>query len=619
MCGIAGYLDSSAAPVRDPAIAERMLRAIRHRGPDSSGHFSGEQATLAFCRLALVDLETGDQPIYNEDRSVVLLCNGEIYNHRELREGLLARQHRFTTRSDVEVIVHLYEEYGASLVEHLSGQFAFALYDRRQEQLLLARDHSGIAPMYFARRGHVLVFASEIKALLQHPRVSREVDLIGLDQVMSFPGLVSPRTMFAGVEALTPGSLLVAKNGAIEVKKYWDLDYPLTEDVRPPGAADCESGLLSALRRSVERRLQADVPVGVYLSGGLDSSLIACLAAQSSASRISTFSIAFDQPDISEEKHQRLVAKAIGSEHHELRFGWADCAATLQKMIFHAECPVKETYNACSLALSAFTRECGIKAILTGEGADELFAGYPGYKFDALRARSMSGERTPAAEQALRMQLWGDATVGYEKTYSEFARLRTSLYSSSVKSVLQRSDALSSRLAEPALLLGRHPVHQRSVLDFRLRLSDHLLTEHGDRMLLANSVEGRYPFLDQEFVNVARLVPPELKLAGFDEKHILKRIARSIVPKPIVNREKYGFHAPGSPWLLKHGGAWMKGLLSPERINEQGYFDWPSVERLIARYSQPGFTLDPRMEDDQLMIVISFGLFLDSFELPSAA
>jgi asparagine synthase (glutamine-hydrolysing) len=285
-------------------------------------------------------------------------------------------------------------------------------------------------------------------------------------------------------------------------------------------------------------------------------------------------------------------------------------------MIFHTECPVKETFNTCAMALSSLVRQSDIKVILGGEGADELFAGYPGYRFDAFAAESGRAASKPSNDELqLRQTLWGDASVGYERGYVGYAAHRLQLYSADVRARLRESNALASPLVDRSKLIGRHPLHQRSYLDLKLRLADHLLTDHGDRMLMANSVEGRYPFLDPEFVEFARELPPGLKLRGLDEKYILKRLAARFVPKQIVQREKYGFHAPGSPWLLRQNAEWVNDLLSPERIRRDGYFDPAFVEHLKRRSSDPKFHLDARADDDLLVIVLSFNLFCDIFQM----
>ena len=616
MCGVAGYLDLSGRTAADPGLVGAMIGRLVHRGPDSAGQHVEGPLGLGIRRLSIVDLRTGDQPLYNEDRSLVLVCNGEIFNHEELRAELETRGHRFASRSDVEVILHLYEECGSGLMARLNGQFSFALHDRTKQHLLLARDGFGITPLYYAVQGSHLIFGSEIKAILEHPLAGRDVDLAGLDQVVCFPGLVSPRTMFRGISSLPPGHYLLVADGKIAVERYWDLDYPL-ETSATADAEEFEEELTRLFRLSVQRRMRADVPVGVYVSGGLDSSMIAGMMRQLAPDiEIVSLAVAFDDRTLTEEKQQRLIADAIKANHHELRFGVRDTAEHFASMIYHAECPVKETYNTCSLALSALTRACGLKVVLGGEGADELFAGYPGYRFDEFVARSPKPVSIEEAE--LRRVLWGDERFGYEKTYSSFARERQPLYSPRAWDRLRGENALTQAPVDVERLRGRHRLHQRSYVDCRLRLADHLLGDHGDHMLMAHSVEGRYPFLDRDLVDFARRLPPDAKLKGLEEKYILKRIAAPFVPRRIVTREKFGFHAAGSPGLLAQGLDWVEDLLCPDGIRRQGYFSVDAVERLKCRYSQPGFRLDPRTDDDLLLIVLSFSLFLNLFNLPPA-
>jgi asparagine synthase (glutamine-hydrolysing) len=618
MCGIAGYVDLKNEGRVDERTLADMTDSLIHRGPDSSGYFLDPQVGLGFRRLSIIDPEGGDQPLYSEDRSVVSICNGEIYNYRELRDRLAKRGHDFRTRCDVETIPHLYEEHGDDFLPLLNGQFAFAVYDRRRRRLLLARDHFGVNPLYYTVADGFLIFASEIKAILRHPAVRAEVNLTGLDQILSFPGLVSPQTMFKNVLSLNSGHSLAVENGDLRLREFWDLDYP-PEGETPPARA--ESYYVERLRelftRSVGYRLQADVPVGFYLSGGLDSSMIAGMISRLSAQQRHSFSITFTEREISEEKYQRLVAAHVASEHHDIRFGWSEIAGRLREMIYHCETPVKETYNTCSMALSAAARQAGVPVVLTGEGADELFAGYVGYRFDqfGLRRPGKFGLET-ALEEGLREKVFGDADLFYETDLNELTELKSALYAPGLADEFESFDCFNHPLVNKERLRGRHSVHQRSYLDFKLRLSDHLISDHGDRMALANSVEARYPFLDIDLIEFSREVPPELKLNQFTEKYVLRKLAEDLVPPQILNREKYGFHAPGSPYLLGQNIEWVNDLLAPERIKRQGYFNPEAVERLKAQYTRGGFKLNLPFETDLLMIVLTFGIFLELFDLP---
>ena len=619
MCGLVGFIDTRGERKPDHELLRRMTDLLVHRGPDSAGYFIEDHLALGFRRLSIIDLEGGNQPLFNEDGSIVLLCNGEIFNYLELRKMLVQKGHSFRTRSDVEVLLHLYEEHGIDFLNKINGQFAFVIYDRNERKLFLARDHFGINPLYYAIVNGVFIFASEIKAILEHPQVEREVDLTGLDQTLSFPGLISPRTMFKGIQSLKSGHYIVVQNGQVSVKEYWDLDYP------PVGACANDlpesvyvEELKELLTRSVTYRLQSDVPVGFYLSGGLDSSLIGALINQIAPdTKRHSFSIGFTEGEISETKYQKLMAEFTGSIHHNIIFGWSEIVEQLSRMIYHCECPVRETYNTCSLALAAAAKNAGISVVLTGEGADELFAGYVGYRFDRFREQeSRSYDLEMALEDELRERLWGDKNFFYEKDHHALKEIKSTLYSDRLNELYSEFDCLKHSLINKERLRGKHPIHQRSYLDFKLRLSDHLISDHGDRMALANSVEARYPFLDIDLVEFSTRIPPDLTLHNYIEKYILKRVGEDLLPADIVKREKFGFHAPGSPYLLRQGIEWINDMVSHDRIKRQGYFKPEVIDRLRTEYTQNGFKLNLPFEDDLLIVVLTFGIFLDTFKLP---
>lgn len=619
MCGLVGFMDLRHERPADRSVLEKMTESLTHRGPDSYGYFVGDDIGLGFRRLSIIDLANGDQPLRNEDGSLVLLCNGEIYNYLALREELMRKGHAFRTKTDVEVLLHLYEEEGTAFLNRLNGQFAFVIYDRKARSLFLARDHFGVNPLYFTVTDQVLIFASEIKAILKHPLVRAEVDLTGLDQVLTFPGVVSPRTMFEGIESLPGGQFLTVKGSSIKRQEYWDLDYPPDGEVSydKPESFYVEE-LKGLFEQAVRYRLQADVPVGYYLSGGMDSSMVAAEVKRASAGNARhSFSIAFTEKEICESRYQRIMAEYAGSRHHEIVFDWAEISERLPAVIRHCECPVKETFDTCSLALSEAARASGITVVLAGAGADELFAGYVGYRFDRLGLRAEKKyDYETIMEDELRERLWGDKDIFYEMDLLALRDVKLALYSDLLNDRFEQFECLNFPPVNKERLQGRHFIHQRSYLDFKLRLSDHLLTEHGDHMALANAVEVRYPFLDINLIEFSRLIPPDLKLRGYTEKYILKKLAEDLLPKEIMAREKFGFRAPGSPYLLQQNIGWVNDLLAPERIKRQGYFNPAVVEKLKRRYSQPGATLHPHMESDLLLFVLTFGLFLDAFELP---
>jgi asparagine synthase (glutamine-hydrolysing) len=618
MCGILGALRlTGEGPPLSREVLERMTATLYHRGPDNHSCLERDGLTFGFCRLSIVDLVSGDQPISNESGTVHVICNGEIFNHRELRRQLEARGHVFRTHSDVEVLVHLYEEEGDELVHSLNGQFGFAIFDETRRRLLLGRDHCGIIPVFYTVANGHFVFASEIKTLLCFPGVEREVDLTGFDQLLSLPGVISPRTLFRGIHGLPAGSLLTVERGEFAVREYWDLRFPKEHEAvygRTP--QEYQEELREALGQSVRYRLQADVPVGAYLSGGLDSSLIAGLIA-ANGQPVNTFSIDFTDKAFSEGKFQRLMSDGIGFPHHEIRFGSEDVLRCLSDVVWHAETPLKEAYDTACYALSAKVQDRGVRVVLSGQGADELFAGYAGYRFDAFRR---AGRKRPALNpEAARLEedLWGDPEFVYEKPQLAFREVKKRLFSERLADQYDSFDFTRQGVIARDKVAGLHVLHRRSYLDFKLRLANHLLADHGDRMALAHSVEARFPFLDIHLLDFVTRLPPDLKLHDFEDKYLLKKVAAEYVPREIIEREKFPFSAPGRPALLQSGVVWIEDLLSRERIAREGYFDADEVERLKQEYRKPGFNLNVPYEDDLLMVVLSFNLFKERFQLPS--
>lgn len=619
MCGIVGYVDLNRTGRVEERILDDMANALIHRGPDSRGYFVEPNAGLGTRRLRIIDLETGDQPLFNEDRSLVLSCNGEIFNYRELTTELETKGHKFCTKTDVEVLVHLYEEKGVGFLNELNAQFALAIYDRKDATLFLARDQFGICPLFYTVVDGFLIFASEIKAILKHPSVPREVNLTGLDQVLSLPGAISPQTLFRNIHSLPSGHYLVVRNGDVSVREYWDLDYPREGESADGKPESYYAEMLrDRLEQSVRYRLQADVPVGFFLSGGLDSSLIAAMIRRVSPDvQRHSFSISFNDERLCEAKYQRLVSESVGSIHHEIPFNDADIAVRLREAVYHSECPLKETYNTASLALSKETRRSGVTVVLNGEGSDELFAGYVGYRFDKGRTNgSRSQDLDTIFADEIREKFWGDKDLNYEKDEYAFRDVKQALYAPAISARLDEFECSNFPVINKDRLRGRHVLHKRSYLDFKLRLGHHLIADHGDRMTMAHSIEARYPFLDIDLVEFCTQIPPDLKLNGFSEKYILKKAAGDLIPREIVEREKFGFVAPGSPVLLRQNIDWVYDLLSYERIKRQGYFNPDTVEYLKKQYAQKDFKLQLSLDDDLLIVVLTFGLFLELFNLP---
>lgn len=619
MCGIVGFFDPDHGVMADPALVQAMSTKLAHRGPNAYGCFLDRGLGLGFRRLCIIGVNNGDQPLSNEDGSVVSICNGELYQYKQIKRELQRKGHTFHTDSDTEILPHLYEEQEMSFLPGLNGQFAFALYDSKKSALFLARDHFGVNPLFYTFVGRTLVFASEIKAILEYPGVTRAVNITGLDQIFTFPGLVSPETMFAGIYSLKSGHYLRYSADGCEVREYWDVVYPRKEDIDLNHNEQYFAERLSELLlRSTCRRLAADVPVGVYLSGGLDSSLVAALTRELTPdiSRHS-FSISFKGEEMCEGEHQKRMADAISSEHHDVVFDGAEVASRLDSVLYHTECPLKESYDTACMALSKTAKANGVSVVLTGQGADEIFAGYIGYRFDTFNSNGHKAVQS-LEEQKLREKLWGDPAVAYEGNYAKSKQTKALLYSDAVKA-LPEHDSCEKLAINKERIRGRHPIHQRSYLDLKLRLADHLLGDHGDRMTMASAVEGRHPFLDLEVMKFAVELPPELNLNGFNEKYILKKAARPFLPAAIVEREKFGWYAPGSPALLRSQPRWVEETISRDKIRKQGYFNPDYVEELKCRYSKRGFMLNQPFESDLIMIVLTFTMLVDMFNLPYLA
>jgi len=617
MCGIAGYIDMVASRPGDRSIVERMSRELVHRGPDSDGYYVQDHVALSFRRLKIIDLFSGDQPLYSPDNSIVLMCNGEIYNYKELRTQLKNKNIRFKSKTDVEVLLYLYEEQGISFINRLNGQFAFVIYDRNNDVLYLARDQFGICPLFYTIADGYLIFASEIKSILQHPLVDRKVDLIGLDQIFSFPGLVSPRTLFHNIYSLESGQYIELKNHKLSFHTYWDLDFALHNDANKPDRYYHEQ-LDALLKNSVQRRMQSDAPWGCYLSGGLDSSLIYSYAKELNEGETpATFSVTFNTEQQDESRFQNLLTANHASRHYQIECDILANYPLFKDVTYHSECAVKETYNLCSYLLSRATRQQGYKVMLSGEGADELFGGYVGYRFAGFDTMDEDGDYLEQEiERGLRDKLWGDASFFYEKNLNDTIDLKKSLYSAKLNNSFDEFNCFNHPVIDTRKLESFDSLAKRTYVDLKLRLADHLLSDHGDRMAMANSVELRFPFLDIDLVQFAATVPYHLKIKDGVEKYVLRNIARQRLPDAIVSREKFGFHSPGTPSLLSKGIEWIDDLLSYDRIKKQGYFNPDSIENLKRMYRDPNFNLRIPFEDDVLMIVLSFALFLDVFSMP---
>lgn len=615
MSGISGILDRKQKNLDKQAIINNMLKAMRHRGPDNKGFFSDANMALGFVRLSVLDHVGGMQPVYNEDKSVVVICDGAIYNYKELRVELQSKNHIFHTQSDIEVLPHLYEEEGPEFIKRLEGQFAVALYDQREQLLYLGRDQVGMGTLYYAEQEDSFIFASEIKAILEYPGIRREIDLTALDQVLTFPGFLSPRTIFKNISGLESGHYLIVKDGKIMNREYWDLDYSATDSKSEDQYIE---ELQAELVKAVKNRINTDVPTGFYISGGLDSSLVARLIHMVGRDTVRhSFSIDFMQRGMSEKKYQKLMQEQVGSIHNERLFGIEDIVSNIKDVIYYSECPLKETYNTASYVLSGMVKENGIKVVLSGEGADELFAGYVGYKFDQIRngMRQQGISQISPEDMEMNQRLWGDPYYTYEKNHSSFNQEKKLIYSPKLVENFDIFDCTKKSPVNLQKLSQMDLVQKRSYLDFKVRLADHLLTDHGDHMSYANSVEGRFPFLDINIIKIAEKMPSALKLNNLNEKYILKQMGKELLPKEILKRAKFSFVAPGSSEMLKSENEYINDIISYETIKKQGIFDADYIEKLRNQYKRPEFKLNLPFDNDMMIIVITTGILMDIFKL----
>lgn len=611
MCGICGVYNLNNKEKIKEDILKNMLRAIRHRGPDGSRTLILEQAALGFNRLSFLDLDGGMQPIQNEDGTIFMICNGEIYNFQSLKDELTEKGHRFRTKTDVEVILHLYEECGLDFPNRLNGQFAIALYDEREKQLLLVRDHMGISPLFYSIINGKIVFASEIKAILEYPGSSRKLSLKAVDQLMNFPGIVSPITFFEGIYSLECGHMLRMRPGQeIQNIEYWDMKYdPLEEGDR--GEAYYMEKLRELLKCAISKRLVADVPIGFYISGGLDSSVVACYIGQYLMNSCYSFSAEIGTESLDESRFQRFVCDCVHSNHSCVKITEEDIWENLSKVIYHAETAVKESYDVAAYLLSGLVKASPAKAVLTGQGADEIFYGYAGYAVDLFRNMQRSG--MSAEECEVNERLWGDPYFRYERNHPEIRKIHAKVYSEDVRGEIDKFSAFSTSPVNVNRLKGLSSQKRRSYIDYKLRLSDHLLVEHGDHMFFSHSIEGRHPFLDKDLLSFVIRIPDGYKLNGTNEKYILKKAAEGIVPAEILKRKKFPFQAPGMSAMVKHAAG--REFLSDTLVKKQGIFDADYVNRMRRFYSQPDFRLMGAYEIDYLLIVMTVTMLCEQYSL----
>jgi asparagine synthase (glutamine-hydrolysing) len=595
MCGICGVASSQSKDFVDRDLLERMRDALVHRGPDDAGLFIGTEIGLGVRRLSIIDLETGHQPLANEDQSIWIAFNGEIYNYIELRRDHLEGRFHFTTNSDTEVILRLYERFGEECVHYLNGMFAFAIWDAKKQQLFLARDRLGVKPLYYTLKSGSLIFASEIKSILQHPKVLAEIDPTAIDQFITYGYVQTPDTPFSDIYKLPEGHFLTWHKGTTRIQKYWDLSFQPREDLSEDDHIERIADLLG---NSVRLRLRSDVPVGLFLSGGLDSTIVAGLASRWTA-KLKTFSIGFDAGrEFNELNYARIVAEKFSTDHHELMLSPEEFAEMLPRVINYMEEPVSD-WAAIPLYVLSLAAAKEVKVVLSGEGSDELFAGYPIYRYmlaienyrripHAIRSRLLNPvirALWPSDKMDKYVYL---SDLPLERRYLNVAlydpRLKDSLYNRDFRRSLEGFDPVD-------LLQSRYQTTQQAdvlsrlmYLDIKTWLPNDILMK-ADRMSMAASIELRTPFMDYRLAEYAGTMPSRFKLNLGRTKYILRRAFRPLIPRQILRRGKMGFSVPLAAMFRGPLKQYLQDLISDKPSNDGFYLNRSFVRQLLDAHA----------------------------------
>ena len=604
MCGICGKLNFDRENPISSGLLKRMADTLYHRGPDDEGFYVSGPVGLGFRRLSIIDLASGHQPLSNEDGTVWIVFNGEIYNYQELREYLLTRGHNFRTRTDTEVIVHLYEEFGPSCVEKLRGMFGFAIWDERNQTLMLARDRIGIKPVYYATGDHSLVFGSEIKAILADPSVNAEVRPEIVDRFLTFYYVPGEETLFRNIFKLRPGTYMIVQNGDVRTYQYWDLHFNPT----PRSPVQAERELIEILDESVKLHMIADVPVGVLLSGGVDSTAMISFASDKSDHKLGSFTLGFASPDVPDERpYARIAADRYNTDHHEMTINAKDFQDFLPDYAWYMEEPVCEAPAIALYYVSKLARE-SVKVLISGEGGDEAFAGYQTYRgilwIERLK-NALGPARHPlsSAAQAANRLLHSPRIAKYgpllARPFEDYYYSRSSgpdsyfnqhvdfLYSSDFADMSNKQYATGP--LQKAMSDSRNAglVNRMLYIDTKTSLPDDLLLK-ADKMTMANSIELRVPFLDHKVIEFAASLPENFKVHGLTTKYIAKRALKSRIPRPIIERRKAGFPVPFGNWLRVELKDYVHDVLLDRTTAERGDFKQASVEAIIRENEETG-------------------------------
>jgi asparagine synthase (glutamine-hydrolysing) len=638
MCGINGIFYRLSQQKVDQNVLNKMASVLDHRGPDESGFYANHSIGLGQTRLSIIDLAGGKQPIFNEDGSICVVFNGEIFNYIELREILQKKGHIFATKSDTEVIVHAFEEYGNDFLHHLNGQFAIALWDRNKKELLLARDRVGIRPLFYSDQiTDTFLFASEIKSILQYPGINAEIDPQGLNQVFTFWVNVPPRTVFNGIKELPPGCYMNVTKDDVKIYTYWDMDFPNEFDYEYRDIQYYQKKLEELIYDSVTIRLRADVPVASYLSGGLDSSIITSLVKRYHNNDLITFSVAFSDPNYDERPFQLKMVDYLKTDHRVIEAGHESIGNVFSDVVRYAEKPMIRTAPAPLYILSKLVRDNNIKVVLTGEGADEVFGGYNIFKEDKVRrfwAKYPDSKIRPMALSKIYPYINDTAKSGQNFWQMFFKKSLTDTsnkyYShqirwgntAQIKKFFNRD--LQDQFDDPRMynelesyinpnLEKWHPFARAQYLEMRLFMAGYLLSSQGDRMMMGNSVEGRFPFLDHRVIEFANTIPPEFKMKVLNEKYILKKTYENILPTGILSREKQPYRAPISKCFTNGSKNLASKLFEENKIIEHGYFDNRTVNLLKKKIEKSNGNALAARDDMAIVGIVSTQLLHHHF------
>ena len=602
MCGIAGFVDLWAASevrVREERAQtlENMCSVIRHRGPDDQGVMVMDGVALGMRRLSIIDLSGGRQPIANEDGTLTIVFNGEIYNYRDLQSELRARGHRLETNSDTETIVHFYEEYGSACVDSLRGMFSFALWDDREEKLFIARDRVGKKPLYYSvTRQGTLVFGSELKSLLKHPEVTREINPDAIDAYFSLGYVPDPLAIFKNIEKLPPGHHLTFQKGRLSIERYWDFKYETNGNGHR--AADYFDELRALLDESVKIRLVSDVPLGAFLSGGIDSSTVVALMARHMNQPVKTFSIGFNEDSYNELKYARLTAKKFGTEHHEFLVTPEICDV-VDQLAWHFDEPFADSSAIPTYVVSKLARE-HVTVVLTGDGGDELFAGYTRYVteqkrrgFDFVPRAIRKGLMDPVSRRlphgALGRNYLHNVSLDSIDRYLDSVSIFTIpnknlLYTSDFRGSLRRDSQMSSFFNELSdNVKTTASLDSLLYIDSKTYLPGDILTKV-DRASMAVSLEARVPLLDHKLIEFVTRIPASMKMAGSETKHLFKQAIADLIPAEILNRPKQGFGVPIEQWINRQLRNRIRDTLGDPRTQQRGYVSRSHVEVLLGEH-----------------------------------